>query len=311
MYRKSGLHNKYGCIMGRLKRKLFGWKETDAEAYRRCYWIHGGSINVNPDILNFVEKRTGRKVAYYCQCKRHSELTGAYPLIDNKHVGAKVWSEYPVSYDDVLFPISEKSRAMFPEGCNRISPLLKSKLINVNYKIARKGNICFIKDKFSAKSEKNRRNEYRKFIDAGGRCIDQSEFTAAELARLYIKLFNARFAGEVRCYDEKKLIDIITELRHLVFGNVLFVNDNPCAFDLIFYAESKKMIYFDVPNGGLDPLYSHLSPGSLIMWKNIHSAKALCEEKNKKMVFSIGSYTEKWSYKSRWSDIKKTGKPFF
>lgn len=295
--------------MGRLKRVIYGWDVSDAETYRQCYKIYGGSINTHPDVLDFISKKTGKNIAYFHR-KKNGVITGGYPLFDGKHVGAKVWGKYPVSYDDVLFPLSEESRALFPERCNRISPFLKSRLININYKIARKGNVCIIKDDFSAKTEKNRRNEYRKFVDAGGVCINQSQFSATELAKLYIKLFNARFAGKVRCHNEENLIDIITDLRHLIFGNVLFVKDTPCAFDLVFCAESENMIYFDVPNGGLEPAYSHLSPGSLLMWKNIHSARELCTEKEKKMIFSIGAFTKEWSYKLRWANVKKTGKPF-
>ncbi|ELY3982097.1 GNAT family N-acetyltransferase [Cronobacter muytjensii] len=295
--------------MGKIKRLLYGWEKSSAETYRQCYKKNGGSINVHPDVIDFIIKRTGQSVDYFHR-KVKNEIIGSYPLINNKSVGAKVWNLYPVSYDDVLFPFSESGRAMFPERCNRISPFLKDSLLNVNYKIARKGNVCIVKEGFSSKTEKNRRNEYRKFIDAGGTCIDQSAFSAKDLAGLYIKLFNARFQGKVRCHSEENLTDIISSLRPLIFGKVLFVGDAPCAFDLVFRAESDDMIYFDVPNGGLDPSYSHLSPGSLAMWQNIQAAKADCEHKKKKMIFSIGALKKEWSYKLRWANVVKTGKPF-
>jgi len=294
--------------MGKLKRVIYGWKASDSETYRECYESHGGSINVNPDVLDFIAKKIGHQVTYF-QREKNGEIEGAYPLID-KHVGVRVWKKYPISYDDVLFPMSKTSRAMFPERCNRISPSLKDNLLNINYKIARKGTVCIIKDEFSSKTEKNRRNEFKKFTDAGGVCIDQSYFSATELASLYVRLFNSRFAGKVTCHSEENLVDMIPELRHLIFGNVLLINDLPCAFDLVFCAESKSMVYFDVPNGGLDPAYSHFSPGSLLMWKNIHAAKAFCETKKKKMIFSIGAFEEQWSYKLRWAYVNKTGKPF-
>ena len=296
--------------MGRLKRLIYGWDNSDAETYRECYSQFGGSINVHPDVLEYIGTRTGLDIKYFHR-EKNGLVVGGYPVVAGKHVGVKLWNKYPISYDDVLFPLSAECRAFFPERCNRISPSLTKNLLNINYSIARKGTVCLVKDCFSAKTEKNRRNEYRKFVSAGGTCIDQKKFSAAELADLYVKLFDARFAGKVRCHDKEILIDIFTYLRHLIFGNVLFINDKPCAIDLVFFAESEKIIYFDVPNGGIDPEYSHLSPGSLVMWKNINSARDFCEEKGKRMIFSIGAYEEKWAYKLRWANLNKTGKPFF
>lgn len=288
---------------------MYGWRESDAATYRKCYQQYGGSINMHPDVLDFVIERTGQSIRYF-QREDQNEVIGGYAVIDEKHVGAKIWDKYPISYDDVLFPVAERCRAMFPERCNRISPTLKNNLLNINYKIARKGTVCIVKDSFSSKTEKNRRNEFRRFVDAGGVCIDQAAFCASELADLYVTLFNARFAGEIRCHDKADLADSFERLRHLIFGNVLFIKDKPCAIDLVYCAESEKMIYFDVPNGGVDPSWSHLSPGSLLMWKNIQAARSHCDKKQKKMIFSIGALEEKWAYKLRWANVQKTGKPF-
>lgn len=296
--------------MRNIKRLVYGWRDADAAIYRKCYEQYGGSINMHPDVLEFVRGKTGQEIRYF-QRQVHGEVVGTYAVIGEKNVGAKVWDKYPISYDDVMFPIDSKCRAFFPERCNRISPALKNNLININYRVARKGTVCIVKEEFSAKTEKNRRNEFRKFIAAGGTSVDQIHYSAAELAEIYVELFNARFAGEVRCYDKTDLTTIIEELRHLIFGNILLINGKPCAMDLVFCAESENMIYFDVPNGGVDPAWSHLSPGSLVMWKNIQSAKEYSASKKKKMIFSIGALEKEWAYKLRWATVYKTGKPFF
>jgi len=96
----------------------------------------------------------------------------------------------------------------------------------------------------------------------------------------------------------------------MIFGHVLFIDDKPCAIDLILYGESDNAVYFDVPNGGVDTRFSNLSPGSVIMWKNIQSAREFCYQKNKPMRFSIGALDERWTYKLRWADAHFTGKPF-
>jgi len=296
--------------MNHIKRKLFGWKESSAETYRHCYMRYGGSINMHPDVIDFIASRENLKVNYF-HFTAHGEVIAAWPLINGCDPGIRLWNKYPVSYDEIVFPIHPEHKVFFPEKSNRLSPTLKDNLYAINYRLARKNKVCLIKQTFSAKFEKNRRNEFNRFIKAGGQCLDQSHFSASELADIYITLFNARFAGKVRCYDRQTMIALIHHLRHLVFGNVLLIDNSPCAFDLVLMAESAGRLYFDVPNGGVDTRYAHLSPGSLVMWKNVQQAKLYAEETAKPMTFSIGALTEEWNYKLRWANAFTTGKPFF
>lgn len=100
----------------------------------------------------------------------------------------------------------------------------------------------------------------------------------------------------------------LSAVPHLIFGNVLFYANTPCAIDLVLSANSDTMVYFDVPNGGVDPQYSAFSPGSMLMWANISDARNLCTSQDKEMVYSIGLYEKNWEYKLRWADTAKTGK---
>lgn len=296
--------------MSRIKRALYGWVRTDADEYRQCYQKFGGSINVHPDVIEFIQSRTSVNVEYYSKIK-DGAVIGAFPLVDNKTVGVRVWDRYPVSYDEVLLPVNPLYRVNLPERSNRVSPLQRDVFRHVNYRFARKNKICIVREKFSSKSEKNRRNEYSRFLRADGKCVDHACFSDDELAGIYVSLFKARFGDTVKCYALPHMIDIIRNLRHMIFGHVLFIRDEPCAVDLILYGESEQSIYFDVPNGGVDVRFSSLSPGSVLMWKNIHSARELSAKNNKPMRFSIGALDERWHYKLRWADACPTGKPYF
>lgn len=265
---------------------------------------------MHPDVIEFARSRLGLSVEYF-HTIQNGEVVGAYPVVNNEMLGARIWQRYPVSYDETVIPLAPECRIMLPERSNRISPYQQFNFTNVNYTIARKNAICIVKNTFSTKTEKNRRNEYNRFIRAGGKCMDQSCFTNEELSDIYIALFKARFHDSIKCYDKNDILDIIKYLRHLVFGNVLFIDDQPCAFDLIFYGESERLLYFDVPNGGLDTRFSHLSPGSVLMWKNIQAARNVCGKKNRPMRFSIGALDKEWAYKLRWANSSITGKPFF
>ena len=94
----------------------------------------------------------------------------------------------------------------------------------------------------------------------------------------------------------------------MVTGNVLFFEGAPVAIDLVLCARSEKSLYFDVPNGGIDPSITAFSPGSLLMWKNIVDAREVCRNENKAMQFSIGLNDKKWDYKLLWAETQPTGK---
>ena len=58
-------------------------------------------------------------------------------------------------------------------------------------------------------------------------------------------------------------------------------------------------------------LYTDLSPGSLLMWKNIGAAREYCAHVGKEMRFSMGLISKDWAYKLRWADAFATGKIIF
>ena len=293
--------------MSHLKRKLYGWKESDADVYEYCFNTFGGSVNMHPDVIRLFSSRSGQKASYYHK-EKNGRYVAAYALLDNKTVGVDEWKNFPLSYDEVLIPAKKNAVMAFPEKLNRLSHFNRSNFLNVNFSVARKNRVCFVKDLFSAKTEKNRRNEFNRFIKSGGRCEDVRNFSPEELANIYTFLFESRFAGTVKGHSKENICEMLKGLRSLLFGHVLFVNDEPCAIDLLFMAESESMVYVDVPNGGVNVKYSDLSPGSLLMWRNIAAVREYCQRAGKEMRFSIGSLDKEWTYKLRWADARSTGK---
>lgn len=97
---------------------------------------------------------------------------------------------------------------------------------------------------FLRKPIKKRRAEYEYFINNGGACLSIDKFSDKELSEIYISLFKKRWGKKLECYSEEILLDVFSELRHLVFGHVLLINGVPCAYDLVFKAECKEWIFF-------------------------------------------------------------------
>ncbi|MGC0984603.1 hypothetical protein [Pantoea agglomerans] len=296
--------------MSHFKRILYGWEKSDADIYEHCFNRFGGSVNMHPDVIRFFSSRTGHEATYFHK-EKQGGYTAAYALLDHSRIGVDQWKQFPLSYDEIMVPAAKNASMLFPEKTNKMSHFNKHNFINFNFSFARKNKVCFVKESYSVKTEKNRRNEYNRFIRAGGRCCDMNQFSPEELANYYIFLFKSRFSDSVTCYSRENLITLINAMKRMLFGYILFVGNEPCAMDLLFMAESEHIIYFDVPNGGVNTKYSDLSPGSLLMWKNIGAARDYCKQTGKEMRLSIGSLDKEWTYKLRWADAHSTGKTIF
>ncbi len=69
--------------MRNIKRLVYGWRGSDAMTYRKCYEQYGGSINMHPDVLDFVTGKSGQTIRYF-QRQKHGEIVGAYAVIGEK-----------------------------------------------------------------------------------------------------------------------------------------------------------------------------------------------------------------------------------
>ncbi len=289
------------------KHRIMGWEPSDLETYAEVYHEYGGSINTSPDVVRYFLGDNKLKFKFW-QLRKENEIVAAYFMVNEKTLGLNIWRDYPVSFDEIIIPVAPDQKLWLPDKTNRLSWVLKSNIINSSFSFREKRKICLIKDSFSSKTTKKRKGEVKRFFDMGGESYPLKEMSPTDLADLYIYLFKLRFADKVKCYERDKLVALLSALKHMVFGNALFFKGSPCAIDLMLGTESKKMFYFDVPNGGVDPRLSDLSPGSLLMWLNICDARNLCQSQAKKMFFSIGAYEKNWEYKLRWADTFKIGK---
>lgn len=292
-----------------MKRMLTNWETSSFTIYKDIFEQYGGSVNMHPDVVNYFMKYHNWKFSFF-HFKKNNLIKGAYFVCDNQHIGIFMRRIFPLSSDEVLIPLAPELRCFLPERTNKLSIYHRSQIINATWSIARKKQNCLVKDNFSSKFGKNRRNEYQKFLRNGGNIRNLDDFSGEELVQIYQSLFRSRFGDTLPCYPAGNLIDFFTYLRHLLYGCILYFENTPCAFDIILKAESHLNVYFDVPNGAVKKEYMNFSPGSILMWININSAKSYCDEKNKKFIFSIGSLRPEWEYKLRWADPFFTGKSF-
>ncbi|CCW30446.1 conserved hypothetical protein [Xenorhabdus nematophila F1] len=295
--------------MRAIKTFLSGWKECNFEQYKEAYALFGGGVSTHPNIISFLNKHLDEKFTFYSKTTEDG-IKGSYFSLNNMKLIENMQTGYPFSYDEIILPIAKEIKPFLPVKSKRLSPIHQDNFINTSYSIRlNKRKICLIKDSFSYKTRRNRSNEINKFKRAGGEIRPSSEFNAEDLVNIYIDLYQKRWNYSHSEEQKKHLIEIYTELREHIFGNVLLINGTPCAYDFVLRAESPKWISFDAINGGYDPEYAHLSVGSVLMWINIQEAKALCQQGDKTMRYSLGNPT--FEYKNRWCETLPLGKILF
>lgn len=286
---------------------LCGWVPSDLSVYEAAWRRYGGSVNMHPDVVRFFMHEQKMKVDFWHR-EKEGDITGAYFETDKNQVGLNVWRDYPVSFDEVMLPVSPAQRFILPSGARRLSCAHRGSILNVLWPRQGRRGVCRIKATFSAKTTRKRNGELGRFLAAGGEILPLAGMPAGEIAGLYVSLFKARFGGTVRCYDPARIEALFGALPQLVAGNVLLFRGAPCAIDLVLWADSDRFMYVDVPNGGFDPALSAYSPGSLLMWVNIRDAREESARANKPLYFSIGLNEAGWGYKQRWAEVYPTGR---
>lgn len=88
-----------------LKHSISGWKPCSYDVYAETYQKFGGSVNMHPDVVEFFMRKGQRNFSFWQSCT-DGEVTAAYFIVDDKEVGLNVWREYPVSFDEVMLPVS-------------------------------------------------------------------------------------------------------------------------------------------------------------------------------------------------------------
>ncbi|MEL5252838.1 GNAT family N-acetyltransferase [Serratia ureilytica] len=288
-----------------MKNKLNGWCLSDINAYKEAYSQFGGSVCSHPDVICFLSKK-GPDPSFYVYKHNGHVVCATYATNRNIRVGTP---DYPFVFDDIIIPYNKNAKKIFlPFRTKQLSPYHDGDFHNCIYWSGTKRKTCIVKNDFSNATHKKRRHALKKFIKAGGEVRSVDDFSNAELCDIYCALFKLRWGNSLQCYSKGGLLEVFEELRHLVYGYVLLMQGTPCAYDLIFKAQSKKWYFFDCINGGYDPAYTHLSVGSILMYLNIQCARDICQADNVMMGFSLGMDNPRWKYKQQWCNTFSLGR---
>lgn len=289
-------------------KRILGWEQCSSEVYRNAYKLYGGSVCSHPDVLAFLSEKLEREIVYFCKRKSGVVVAAAYSASGSLCLFSK---EYPFVYEDIILPCASDSKVVMPVKTKKLSPMQNGLIINSINHGRMKNKICYMKSDFSKKTAKKRNNEKNRFLNAGGEIVSIENFSSQEICDAYLTLFKVRWNEKIKTFNEQNLFEAVERFRHLLFGFALVFNKKVIAIDLIFKSETDHLIYFDDINGGYDPHYSDLSVGSILLWENYNRAKEMANQKNKKLIFSLGIYRDEWQYKKLWCDLLTLGRTIY
>ena len=278
-----------------------GWSVVDAPAYNETWQRFGGSVATHPQVIERLAGLAEIPVRYLAW-EQAGELkaciaTWGRDLALSKDVLKRSGKKglFDLGNAEVILPAATDAQAPLRQRARYLSVLNEGRFSGLKPQ-AEQLAMARTPEELSKKFRYNQRRELRLLEEAGGVVRPVSEFSSAELARIYCDLFLRRW-GFVATGAER-LAEVIDLLREWLIGSVIFLNDAPIAIQLVYRVESPEWISVEYVNGGVDPETRAFSPGSVLSFLNTQSAWEQAREVGKPLRFSFGRADRE--YKDRW-----------
>jgi hypothetical protein len=205
------------------------------------------------------------------------------------------------------FDMNSSGKPIIPFKSKCLHPLQKDLFVNTAYNLFSKRNIGLVKSfpsGFSKKTISTREREIRKFLAVGGAFVPISDLDSNYFFDIYRELFFARRKREIIEQDLNRIF--FNEFHHCFKGDVIFLNNEPIAIQLLLSVSSQAGYFVDFINIG----YTQESPlnslGTILMWRNLTSLTAEAAEKNQNLFYSYGFMSGE--YKTRWCNSLSVGR---
>ncbi|WP_341522394.1 antimicrobial resistance protein Mig-14 [Pseudomonas sp. G.S.17] len=278
-----------------------GWNLIDADAYQQAWQRFGGSVATHPLVVERLAGLAEIPVRYLAW-EQDGDIKAAIPT----------WGRSLALSKDVLK--SRGKKGLFDLGnAELILPIAADVQVPVRHRgrylsALNEGRVSTFKpqaeslamartpEELSKKFRYNQRRELRLLEEAGGIVRPVSEFSSAEMARMYCDLFQRRWGFPAT--GAERMGEVIELLREFLTGSVVFLNDAPIAIQLVYRVEAPEWISVEYVNGGVDPETRDFSPGSVLSFLNTQSAWEDARALGKPLRFSFGRADRE--YKDRW-----------
>ncbi len=279
-----------------------GWHLIDETEYQKAYENWGGSLITHPVFIRKLSNHLSISLQYF-GFYQNQRLVAAIPAWGRFIAGQKnalkkynCYHKVDIGNMEVILPISPEAKNIpMYFSCQFIS-LLSHAHIRTASNQSETLSLLKNKNEFSRKFIYNRKRELRLLQNDGISIAIVSQFTPKQIAFFYIQLFKKRWNKNPRAltYIEEQLI----AMREFMAGYLLIKNNQAIAIQILFFSKSVNYLSVEFINAGIDPAFSHFSPGSTLTYLNTEWAAQHAKENNLELRYSFGKTDEE--YKTIW-----------
>ncbi|HMM54240.1 MAG TPA: GNAT family N-acetyltransferase [Candidatus Desulfobacillus sp.] len=278
-----------------------GWTGIAPEDYRVAWQRWGGSVATHPDVVHGLSELAGIRVDYLGWFAE-GQLQAAIPAW-GRHIAlsrAVLKKEgkrgvFDLGNAEVILPQSAHGRIVLRHSVRYLSELHAGRIIGLS---RQKESLAMARapEEYGSKFRYNQRREERLLEESGGRIRPISELSAPDIAAMYRELFEKRWGFAVPGKDG--LERVFALLRPLMTGSYVTVQGQSAAIQILYRAESPEWVSVEYINGGVDPAWNALSPGSVLSFVNTRDEWARARARQKQLRYSFGRADR--GYKARW-----------
>lgn len=289
-------------ILGHLRSwRERGWTPIDADEYAQVWARYGGSVATHPQVIERLSSLVGIHVRYL-GVVRDGQTIAALPSW-GRHIALSrdvtkrkgLRGMFDLGNSEIILPVAQDCSVPVRHRMRYVSELNSGRIGNL--RIQSEGlALARRPEEYSKKFRYNQRREQRLLEEAGGLIRQMSELTSQEQASIYADLFHKRWGFDVPGKDH--LVEVFSLLREFMTGSVVYVADRPAAIQVLYRVEAPEWVSLEYVNGGVDPQFNELSPGSVLSFVNTQAQWEYADSLGKPLRYSFGRADRE--YKSRW-----------
>lgn len=278
-----------------------GWSPISADDYRSVWQRFGGSVITHPDFVDQLSGLAGIPVRYL-GWQKNGDLQAALAVWGRELALSKAGLKrhgkrrlFDLGNAEVIIPQAADAQIALRHDSQFISSLHEGRISTLR-KQKHELTLAREPEEYSKKFRYNQRRELRLLEEQGGRLLPFTELSSAEQAGIYSDLFEKRWGFATP--GKERLAEVLELLRPYVIGNYIRIKGQPAAAQILYRVESPDWISVEYINGGVDPQFNDLSPGSVLTWVNTQAEWDHARAQGKALRYSFGRADRE--YKDRW-----------
>lgn len=279
-----------------------GWDSITADTYRQAWQLWGGSLVTHPDVIERLSGLASMPVRYL-GWHDAAGLQAVVAVWDRylalSKLGLKKHGKrrlFDLGNAEVILPAAPAAKGVrLRLEASYMSSLNAGQVDSLKPQTA---ELALLREpeEYSKKFRYNQRRELRLLEEQGGEILPFAELNSSEQAQIYSDLFEKRWGFATP--GKERLAEVLELLRPFMTGSYIRINGQPAAAQILYRVESPEWISVEYINGGVDPQFNELSPGSVLTWVNTQAEWEHAQTQGKALRYSFGRADRE--YKDRW-----------